>query len=127
MNTFMYDLGVYIWTVWTVATVTSGGSNNRSIIQWRFYGRTSFIDFHIKGKVETTYNTNNVLSFFNKPKLSLIIQLRRASDRYQFFQILRPRNMILTSLVTCIASAILLVVAGGDSKYGLYTGAGISL
>ena len=44
-----------------------------------------------------------------------------------FLQILRPRNMILTSLVTCIASAILLVVAGGDSKYGLYTGAGINL
>ena len=44
-----------------------------------------------------------------------------------FFQIVRPRNMIFTSLITCVASAILLVVAGGDSKFGLYTGAGIVL
>ena len=124
MNTFMYDLGVYIWTVWAVRAVTSGGRNNRSIIQWRFYGRTSFIHFHIKGKIQTR---KYLQSFCNKLNLSLNIQRGRISDRYHFFQVLRPRNMILTSLVTCIASAILLVVAGGDSKYGLYAGAGINL
>ena len=124
MNTFMYDLGLYIWTVWTVSAVTSGGRNNRSIIQWRFYGGTSFIHFHIKGKIQ---KRKHLQSFRDEFKSPLSIQRGRISDRYQFFQILRPRNMILTSLVTCIASAILLVVAGGDSKYGLYTGAGRNL
>ena len=32
--------------------------------------------------------------------------------------------MIFVSLVTCVASAITLVMVGGESKYGLYAGTG---
>ena len=120
----MYDLGLYIWTVWTVRAVTVGGRNNRSIIQRRFYGRTSFIHFHFKGKIQKGNTYNHFL--INSSYHSISNDVEHQID-IKIFQILRPRNMILTSLVTCIASAILLVVAGGDSKYGLYTGAGSNL
>ena len=40
-------------------------------------------------------------------------------------QIIRPRNMILLSLVTCVGSSIVLVAIGGETKYGLYAGTGI--
>ena len=33
--------------------------------------------------------------------------------------------MILASLVTCVASAITLVIVGGETRYGLYAGTGI--
>ena len=35
--------------------------------------------------------------------------------------------MILLSLVTCVGSSILLVAIGGETKYGLYAGTGISI
>ena len=43
------------------------------------------------------------------------------------FQVIRPRNMIFMSIVTCIAAAIALVAVGGEAKYGLYVGTGKSL
>ena len=42
-----------------------------------------------------------------------------------FKQVLRPRNMILCSVLTCVASAIVLVAVGGETKYGLYVGTGM--
>jgi hypothetical protein len=33
--------------------------------------------------------------------------------------------MIFMSLITCVASAVALVVVAGETKYGLYAGAGI--
>jgi len=39
-------------------------------------------------------------------------------------KVIRPRNMIFMSLITCVASAIALVAVGGVTKTGLYAGAG---
>lgn len=39
-------------------------------------------------------------------------------------KVIRPRNMIFMSLITCVASAVALVAVGGASKYGLYAGTG---
>ncbi len=38
--------------------------------------------------------------------------------------LLRPRNMIFASLVTCVGAAILLVAVAGTSVIGLYVGTG---
>ena len=35
--------------------------------------------------------------------------------------------MIFMSLITCVASAVVLVVVAGETKYGLYAGAGTFL
>ena len=52
-------------------------------------------------------------------------------NEQQFYQIYlnkvtRPRNIILSSLILCVVSALLLVLVGGKNKYGLYVGTGIT-
>ena len=43
-------LGIHLWTLWTVETLSFRSCRDRSIIQWGIYGRKNSFYFRIKGE-----------------------------------------------------------------------------